>query len=169
MGPKEFCREEGPVRNVTVGPFLIDRTEVTNAEFAAFVAAADKVTTSDRPLDVKLHPDWPDELLMTGSMVFAEPPDAVDLSDVSNWKHYVRGADRRHPNRPGSSIGGLENHQVVQVFPRIRRGRCRMGGCPIADRGGMRICRTRRPVRGGLCLARGVQPIRGLEGEHLGV
>src|SRR3546814_11898010 len=39
MGSEEFYREEGPVRQVTVRPFLISSTEVTNADFAAFVAA----------------------------------------------------------------------------------------------------------------------------------
>jgi formylglycine-generating enzyme required for sulfatase activity len=39
MGSTEFYGEEGPVRQVTVGPFEIGVTEVTNAEFAAFVAA----------------------------------------------------------------------------------------------------------------------------------
>src|SRR3546814_2175255 len=33
MGSEEFYREEGPVRQVTVRPFLISSTEVTNADF----------------------------------------------------------------------------------------------------------------------------------------
>src|SRR3546814_5664360 len=46
MGSEEFYREEGPVRQVTVRPFLISSTEVTNADFAAFVAATGYVTTA---------------------------------------------------------------------------------------------------------------------------
>src|SRR3546814_17339519 len=37
MGSEEFYRAAGPVRQVTVRPFLIPSTEVTNADFAAHV------------------------------------------------------------------------------------------------------------------------------------
>src|SRR3546814_13161107 len=56
MGSEEFYREEGPVRQVTVRPFLISSTEVTNADFAAFVAATGYVTTAERGPDPAEHP-----------------------------------------------------------------------------------------------------------------
>src|SRR5436189_5837079 len=49
--------EEGPIRHVRVAGFLMDRHEVTNAQFAAFVKATGYVTDAEQPLDAKTHPD----------------------------------------------------------------------------------------------------------------
>ncbi len=117
MGSQEHYREEGPVRRVTVGPFRISKTEITNAEFAEFVAATGYVTTAERKLDPAEHPDWPADLLQPGSMVFAPPEHAVSLRDSTAWWRYVLGANWRHPTGPESSIAGLDDHPVVQVSP----------------------------------------------------
>lgn len=117
MGSQDHRPEERPVRSVTVGPFLIGRTEVTNAEFAAFVAATGYVTTAERPLDPATHPGWPAELLRPGSMVFAQPAEPTSLGDPNAWWRYVHGASWRHPTGPGSSIEGLDDHPVVQISP----------------------------------------------------
>jgi formylglycine-generating enzyme required for sulfatase activity len=42
--------EEQPVRSLRISPFCLDRTEVTNDRFAAFVAATGYVTVAERPL-----------------------------------------------------------------------------------------------------------------------
>ncbi|MEO3435163.1 formylglycine-generating enzyme family protein [Inquilinus sp. CAU 1745] len=117
MGSEQHYPEEGPRRRVTVDPFLIGRTEVTNAQFAAFVEATGYVTTAERSIDPALHPTWPEELLVPGSMVFAQPSGPVDMSDMTGWWRYVPDADWRHPSGPGSTIEGLEDHPVVQVSP----------------------------------------------------
>ncbi|HET8726529.1 MAG TPA: formylglycine-generating enzyme family protein [Alphaproteobacteria bacterium] len=117
MGSEGYYPEEGPRRRVTVGPFQIGRTEVTNAQFAAFVAATGYVTTAERSVDPATHPTWPKELLVPGSMVFAQPSGPVDPSDLTGWWRYVPGADWRHPTGPGSTIEGLDEHPVVQVSP----------------------------------------------------
>src|SRR5690606_34861214 len=51
MGSERFYPEEAPVREVEVGAFRIDRTPVTNRQFAAFVAATGHVTLAERPID----------------------------------------------------------------------------------------------------------------------
>ncbi len=117
MGSQKHYREEGPLRRVTVGPFLISKTEVTNAEFAEFVAATGYVTTAERALDPAEHPDWPADLLQPGSMVFAPPQHAVSRRDSTAWWRYVHGANWRHPTGPESSIASLDDHPVVQVSP----------------------------------------------------
>ncbi|WP_245428587.1 formylglycine-generating enzyme family protein [Kumtagia ephedrae] len=117
MGSQKHYPEEKHTRKVTVGPFEIKKTEVTNAEFAAFIEATGYVTTAEKDLDPEKYPDMPAELLKAGSMVFAQPAGQVDISDLTNWWRYVPGADWRHPNGPGSGIKGLENHPVVQVSP----------------------------------------------------
>lgn len=115
MGSAEHYREEGPVRTVRVKPFLISATEITNAQFAAFVEATDYVTTAELGLDPSGHPDLPDTLLKPGSMVFAPPRKPISRLDPRQWWRYVHGADWRHPAGPGSSIAGKADHPVVQV------------------------------------------------------
>src|SRR5690606_23209225 len=48
--------EEGPLREVSVDGFWMDRTEVTNAEFAAFVEATGYVTVAVRPVYERIKP-----------------------------------------------------------------------------------------------------------------
>lgn len=117
MGSGENYREEGPVRMVTVGPFLIGRTELTNAQFRAFVEATGYVTTAERGLDPAGRADWPRELLEPGSMVFAQPAESVNLADPNLWWRWSPGASWRAPEGPGSAIEGREDHPVVQVSP----------------------------------------------------
>lgn len=117
MGSNEFYREEGPVRQVKVKPFLISKTEVTNAEFAAFVEATGYVTTAERALDPAEHPDWPADLLEPGSMVFSPPEEVVGRPSITQWWRYVKGASWRTPTGPGSTIEGKDDHPVVQVSP----------------------------------------------------
>src|SRR5262249_23488980 len=106
-----------------VGGFWLDEHDVTNAEFAAFVAATKYVTTAEKPVDweelkKQLPPgtEKPDaELLKPGSLVFTPPGKAVDLGDMSNWGTWTAGADWRHPQGPSSSIVGKDDYPVVQV------------------------------------------------------
>jgi len=51
MGSDAHYPEEGPQREATVGSFWIDATEVTNAQFAAFVDSTGYVTVAERGLD----------------------------------------------------------------------------------------------------------------------
>ncbi|MEM6677934.1 MAG: formylglycine-generating enzyme family protein [Pseudomonadota bacterium] len=115
MGSQSHYREEGPTRTVWLSPYAIGSTEVTNAEFAAFVEATGYVTTAEKPLDPAENPGWPAELLVPGSMVFAIPENPVDQANAMAWWSYVPGAQWRHPTGPGSSIEGLADHPVVQI------------------------------------------------------
>lgn len=47
MGSEHFYPEEAPARRVRVDPFQIDEVPVTNAAFAAFVAATGHVTRAE--------------------------------------------------------------------------------------------------------------------------
>jgi formylglycine-generating enzyme required for sulfatase activity len=115
--------EEGPAHRVSVGGFWLDRTEVTNAQFRAFVEATGYVTTAEKPPSLEeimsqVPPGTPPprpEALVAGSMVFTPPAGEVDLRDFSQWWAWVPGADWRHPEGPGSSIAGRDDHPVVHV------------------------------------------------------
>eukprot|EP00903_Cladosiphon_okamuranus_P001462 g1460.t1 len=117
MGSEGHYKEERYRHDVTVGPFLIKATEVTNAEFATFVDATGYVTTAEKDLDPAQYPGFSGDLLKAGSMVFAQPREQVSLNDFRQWWRYVPGADWRHPEGPGSSIEGMEDHPVVQISP----------------------------------------------------
>ena len=55
------------------------------------------------------------EDLVPGSLVFTPPDHPVPLDDVRGWWKWTPGADWRHPEGPGSSIDGKDDHPVVQV------------------------------------------------------
>ena len=107
--------EEGPQHSVHVAGFWMDRHEVTNAQFAAFVKATGYVTQAERNVNAQLHPDLPDAMRKAGAMVFVMPHEVGDMSDISQWWHYIAGANWRHPAGPGSSIGAHENFPVVEI------------------------------------------------------
>jgi formylglycine-generating enzyme required for sulfatase activity len=107
--------EEGPVRRVTVSTFWIDRFDVTNAEFAQFVAATGYVTDAERKPHPKDYPEVPPDKLAAGGAVFTLSRDGKQPEEAIQWWQLVEGAEWRHPYGPKSSIGGRENEPVVQV------------------------------------------------------
>lgn len=115
MGSERHYPEEAPVREVAVGPFWMDRTTVTNAQFAAFVAATGHVTVAERPLDPADYPGAIPELLKPGALVFTKPRKPVGHDDMRNWWRYLPGTSWRHPEGPGSAIRGRERYPVVHV------------------------------------------------------
>lgn len=115
MGDADERPEEQSPHEVTLSPFRIDRHEVTNAQFRAFVEATGYVTVAEAGVDPDLYPDLPPEFQSPGGMVFAAPESADLRGSINQWWSYVPGADWRHPTGPGSSIEGLDNHPVVQV------------------------------------------------------
>jgi sulfatase modifying factor 1 len=115
MGSDRHYPEERPAHPVDVDGFWIDRTTVTNAQFARFVAATGHVTLAERAPDPADYPGAPPELLVPGSAVFHPPPGPVDLRHCTAWWAYVPGASWRAPEGPGSTIGGRAEHPVVHV------------------------------------------------------
>ncbi|HYE46063.1 MAG TPA: formylglycine-generating enzyme family protein [Caulobacter sp.] len=114
LGAGALHGDEGPPRRVTVGPFAIDRTEVTNEAFAAFVAATGYVTLAERPPDPALYPGVPREMLKPSSLVFVGAEGLGD-GNPANWWRVVEGASWKHPKGPGSDLKGLGRHPVVHV------------------------------------------------------
>jgi sulfatase modifying factor 1 len=91
MGTDRGMAFEGPIHRVTVGPFWIDRCEVTNREFARFVAATGYRTESEK-----------------------QGFSGVFLPAAQEWRP-VKGADWRHPEGPSSSLAGRDDQPVVHV------------------------------------------------------
>lgn len=114
MGSDRFYPEEAPVRRVRVDPFRIDATPVTNAQFAAFVAATDYVTLAEIAPDPAGYPGMDPALAHPGSAVFEMTDRPVNTRDPS-WWHFRLGASWLAPTGPGSSTAGIEDHPVVHV------------------------------------------------------
>jgi sulfatase modifying factor 1 len=95
-----YPEERGGSR-VHVPSFWIDRTEVTNAQFARFVAATGYVTTAER----------------AGTAPVFHAASAAELEARGNyaWWSDVAGANYRHPAGPSSAIGTAQSLPVVQV------------------------------------------------------
>lgn len=106
---------EGPPRRVRVGAFRIDRTEVTKAEFAAFVRATGYVTLAERAPDPADYPGVDPRLLAPSSLVFTGDEADARRPDASRGWRVVAGADWRHPEGPGSTIRGREQEPVTHV------------------------------------------------------
>jgi len=115
MGSDRFYPEEAPVREVSVDGFWIDRHPVTVAEFRRFVKATGHVTWAERAPEAADYPDADPELLVPGSLVFRRTTGPVPLDDNRNWWTWVPGADWRHPEGPGSTVGGRERHPVTHL------------------------------------------------------
>lgn len=98
---------EGPVREVTLSPYLIDATAVTNRQFAAFVKATGYVTEAEQfGWSYVFH-------------LFVEPSQRHHVMDATvpgaPWWLAVEGATWRTPEGPGSDITTRPQHPVTQV------------------------------------------------------
>ena len=89
-----------PGQATPVAAFWIDAHEVTNRQFAAFVAATGYRTRAERD---------------GASALFVSPAQPVSLDDASRWWRFVKGADWRHPQGPGSDLSGKADEPVVHV------------------------------------------------------
>lgn len=114
---------EQPAHPVFIDSFFLDEHEVTNEEFAKFVAATRYVTTAEHA------PDWeemrktlppgtpqpPREVLVPGALVFVAPRDPVSTDNPAAWWIWTPGANWKHPEGPASNLTGRERHPVVHV------------------------------------------------------
>ena len=95
-GSGESMDDATPVRRIRVHGFLMDATEVTNKEFAAFVKATDYKTVAETKPTKEEFPTVNEEDLVAGSILFS-PVVVSNLNDHYQWWRYVYGANWRHP------------------------------------------------------------------------
>ncbi|HUY31537.1 MAG TPA: formylglycine-generating enzyme family protein [Pirellulales bacterium] len=115
MGGETIFADAQPSHEVEVDGFWMDRTEVTNAQFARFVEATGYVTIAEQTPKAEDYPGAAAENLVAGSIVFRPPDGAVDLAAEPQWWIYVPGADWRHPEGAASDIDARQDHPVVHV------------------------------------------------------
>jgi len=104
-----------PWHRVYVDGYWMDKSEVTNEQFSAFVKATAYVTVAERKPRAEDYPGALPEKLVAGSVVFSPPNHAVALNDQFQWWSYVPGANWRHPEGPRSSIADRMNRPVVHI------------------------------------------------------
>ena len=112
-----------PNKSSTINAFLMDETEVTNAQFLRFVEATGYVTIAEQPIiwekiskDLpKATPKPPDSLLQPGSLVFQQTKTLVPLNNPNIWWKFIINANWKHPNGPEDDLKGKENYPVVHI------------------------------------------------------
>jgi formylglycine-generating enzyme len=97
---------EGPIREVTVRPFLIDCRAVTNARFAEFVQATRYRTEAERF-------GW--SYVFQHFVSQRSRQRVVGVSGQARWWLAVKGANWSHPEGPDSNLRKRENHPVTHV------------------------------------------------------
>ena len=97
---------EGPIRKVTLAPFLIDEATVTNEQFTEFIDDTQYVTEAEQfGWSFSFHH-------------FVSDADAESVEQRvagADWWWRMDGADWRHPNGPESDIADRMDHPVTQV------------------------------------------------------
>ena len=97
---------EGPAREVTLSPFYMDETPVTNAQFARFIKATSYNTEAEKfGWSFVFHLFVPPEVAPTVTQSVADAP----------WWRAVQGATWRRPEGPGSSVKDRMDHPVVHL------------------------------------------------------
>src|SRR5262245_57534271 len=104
-----------PIHRVYVEAFWMDKTDVTNEEFARFVRGTKYITVAERKPKTEDFPGAPPENLVPGAVVFSPPDHPVPLDNHYQWWSYVPGASWRNPTGPKSTLKGRENYPVVNV------------------------------------------------------
>ncbi|MEO8681616.1 MAG: formylglycine-generating enzyme family protein, partial [Vicinamibacterales bacterium] len=104
-----------PIHRVYVDGFFMEKTDVTNAQFARFVTATEYVTVAERTPRAEDFPGVPPENLKAGGVVFTPPAHAVQLNNDLQWWSYEAGANWRHPTGPRSDLQGQDDYPVVQI------------------------------------------------------
>ncbi|KIO76752.1 sulfatase [Pedobacter lusitanus] len=115
--------DEYPAHEVKLNGFWMDETEVTNAQFEAFVKATGYVTVAERkPVWDEIKKDLPegtpkpaDEIMVPSALTFTPPLHPVPLDNASLWWSWTPGANWRHPEGPNQNIRGREDYPVTQV------------------------------------------------------
>jgi formylglycine-generating enzyme required for sulfatase activity len=108
---------EGPVHAVTLTPFTIATTTVTNAQFRTFIEATGHVTAAQTY-------GWS---FVFGGLLPEEFPDTAGVQGAEWWRQ-VFGADWAHPEGPHSDLEGRKDHPVVHVSWDDARAYCGWAG-----------------------------------------
>ena len=97
---------EGPVREITLDPFYIDETTVTNFQFAEFIKATGYITEAERY-------GW--SFVFYGLLSEEDQKRDYQVAAPTPWWYAVPGAQWNHPEGKDSHINERKDHPVVHV------------------------------------------------------
>ena len=97
---------EGPVREITLDPFYIDETTVTNFQFAEFIKATCYITEAERY-------GW--SFVFYGLLSEEDQKRDYQVAAPTPWWYAVPGAQWNHPEGKDSHINERKDHPVVHV------------------------------------------------------
>ena len=132
-------RDSQPVHRVSMNGFWMDKTEVTNQQFARFVKATGYVTVAEQTPRAEDFPGAPASSLVPGSVVFTTPPDddPFPLTNSYQWWSDGTGASWRHPQPRSEELNHQEKSPYQSCMSRTRTHR-------VTRRQPESVCRTKR-------------------------
>jgi len=120
---KGYYVREYPAHQVEVDGFWMDKHEVTNTQYGAFLEAAYYITVAKSVIDLEdLKKELLsntskqlDRILQLESLVFKAPERPTGLNDIANWWYWTIGANWKYPQALNSTITDKINHPVVHM------------------------------------------------------
>src|SRR5436190_21184425 len=79
-----------PIHQVELDGFWMDKTTVTNEQFAKFVSATGYITVAEKAPTKEEFPTAPEENLVAGSVIFVPTDHEVSLNNHFQWWTYVQ-------------------------------------------------------------------------------
>ena len=120
-GPETWKADgEGPIREVSLDSFWIDRCCVTNAEFEAFVTESGYITEAE-------NFGWSFVFYNQIPKSHRKRAQLITVMGLSWWAR-IEKADWRKPGGPGTNIRKLGDHPVVHVSWNDARAYCHWAG-----------------------------------------
>lgn len=97
---------DGPVREITLDPFYIDETTVTNFQFGEFIKATNYITEAERY-------GW--SFVFYGLLSEEDQKADYQVAAPTPWWYAVPGAQWNHPEGKDSHVNERKDHPVVHV------------------------------------------------------
>lgn len=119
----QIRQDESPQHSTSINGFWMDESEVSNAQFLAFVKATKYVTTAEKSIDLEeikaqlpLGTELPLDIDVSPfSLVFQKPPKGLSNYSPSQWWKMEKGASWQHPQGANSHLEEILDLPAVHL------------------------------------------------------